>query len=287
MNGLIVLLSFIWGINWVFMKLANGVFPPVLFAGIRFAVGSAVLLAVCLYRKEPLPKWKDFKWFVVCGVLQTAWFNLAIQLSLNALSAGLTSVLTYSMPLWMAVLAHFWIPGERLTVRKSAGVAVGIAGLFLAMDARLGGSAGWVLMALSSGVTWAVSNLIIKRKLAHCRQLPFTAWQMAAGAALLLLYSLMFEHGTSRWSVSSVFYIAFSGCVGSAFAFLLWSRILAKAEASRASVSLMLVPVIGVWSGVLMLHERLHWTMVLGLACVLAGIGLVNWKKPEAATSAA
>lgn len=287
MNGLIGLLCLIWGFNWVFMKLANGVFPPVLFAGYRFALGALVLLAVCYFRKVPLPRWKDLKWYIVCGILQTMYFNLAIQISLEDLSAGLTSVLTYSMPLWLTLMAHFWLPGEKLRLRKLAGIIIGIIGLFIAMDAHWGGSTGALLLAVSSGLSWALSNLLIKRKLAGSDMLQFTTWQMVAGAAGLLLYSAIFEHGTSHWGVMPVVYVVFSGVVGSALAFVMWSYILSKVEASKASISLLLVPVVGVVCGCLFLKESLNPVVAVGIVLVLLGIWLVNGGgKPKAETSA-
>ncbi|SEG27387.1 DMT family transporter [Paenibacillus sp. UNC499MF] len=280
MNGLIGLLCLIWGYNWVIMKLANGVFPPVLFAGYRFGVGAAALLLFCLFKKVPLPSRKDLKWFILCGILQTAYFNLAIQISLEDISAGLTSVLTYSMPLWLTLMAHFLIPGEKLTTRKTIGLIAGIIGMFFALDVRLGGSFWAMLLALSSGLAWAVSNVIIKRKLAHCDNLQFTTWQMVAGAAGLFLYSAVFEHGESHWGLMPAVYVGFAGIVASAFAFVLWFHILSRAEAGKASVSLLLVPVIGVLSGVLFLGETLREGTVTGIVFVLIGIWFVNSKKP-------
>ncbi|EGL15756.1 MULTISPECIES: DMT family transporter [Paenibacillus] len=280
MNGLIGLLCLIWGYNWVIMKLANGVFPPVLFAGYRFGVGAAALLLFCLFKKVPLPSRKDLKWFILCGILQTAYFNLAIQISLEDISAGLTSVLTYSMPLWLTLMAHFLIPGEKLTTRKTIGLIAGIIGMFFALDVRLGGSFWAMLLALSSGLAWAVSNVIIKRKLAHCDNLQFTTWQMVAGAAGLFLYSAVFEHGESHWGLMPAVYVGFAGIVASAFAFVLWFHILSRAEAGKASVSLLLVPVIGVLSGVLFLGETLRAGTVTGIVFVLIGIWFVNSKKP-------
>ncbi|GCL74033.1 DMT family transporter [Paenibacillus naphthalenovorans] len=281
MNFTIVILCLIWGFNWVIMKQANSVFPPVLFAGYRFGLGAAVLLAFYVYKRVPLPDKKDWKWIIACGLLHTTYFNIAIQLSLNEMSAGLTSVLTYSMPLWLTVMAHFWIPGERLTLSKMAGVLLGIAGLFLALDVHWGGGFGAFLLALSSGMAWAVSTVIMKRKLVHCDNMQFTTWQMAVGAVGLYLYSLCFEHGESRWGIMPVIYIVFAGVIASALAFILWFRILSTLEASKASISLLMVPVIGVLSGYLVLNESLNPATLGGIVCILAGVWLVHAQKPE------
>jgi O-acetylserine/cysteine efflux transporter len=197
MNFMILILCVIWGFNFVIMKQANTEFPPVLFAAYRFMLGALVLFVIAYYKRVLIPNKRDMKWFIVCGLLQTAFFNMAIQISLNYISAGLTSVLTYSMPLWFTIAAHFFIPGEKLSLRKMIGIFLGIIGLFLTMDVHLAGDMRFVILALLSGVIWAIANLIVKVKLQHVNNLQFTTWQMAIGAVGLLLYALIFEDVTA------------------------------------------------------------------------------------------
>ncbi|WP_042461984.1 DMT family transporter [Neobacillus dielmonensis] len=273
-----VILCLIWGFNFVIMKFGNGAFPPVLFAALRFLTGAIVLLGVSFMKKIPLPNKSDVKWFVLCGLFQTTYFNIAIQISLNYVSAGLTSVLTYSMPLFLSIMAHKWIPEEQLTAKKTVGIVLGIVGLVLAMDIHLGGSFWAMLLALSSAISWAVANLLFKLKLKHCDSIQFTTWQMTIGAVGLLVYSLSFEHGQAHWGFLPLVYILFSGIVASALAFVMWNHILRSTEASKASTSLLLVPVVGVISGGLFLHESLKLVTLAGILLVLAGIWFVNSK---------
>jgi O-acetylserine/cysteine efflux transporter len=275
-NGLIMSLCLIWGFNFVVMKLGNGVFSPVLFAALRFLVGSILLFAVAYYKKVVVPNKRDLKWYLVCGILQTTYFNLAIQISLNYISAGLTAVLTYSMPLFLSVMAHFFIPGEKLTIRKIIGLASGIVGLFLAMNIHFGGGVWAAILALTSGLSWAISNVIIKKKLQHCDQIQFTTWQMAIGTVGLFLYSFCFEHGDAHWGLMPIIYVLFAGIFPSALAFLLWTYILSKTEASKASMSLLLVPVVGAVSGFFFLGQVLSPITLIGIAFVLSGIWFVN-----------
>lgn len=223
-----------------------------------------------------MPGKRELKWYILCGFLQTTYFNIAIQISLNYISAGLTSVLTYSMPLFLSLMAHYFIPGEKLTVRKTGGILIGILGLFLAMDIHFGANIWAPILALSSAVTWALSSLIFKKKLQGCDTVQFTTWQMGAGAVGLFLYSISFEHGQSQWSLMAVVYLLYSGILASALAFVIWSHILSKMEASKASISLLIVPVVGILSGILFLNEDLHAITLLGIILVLSGVWLVN-----------
>lgn len=276
MKGLMVFLCLIWGFNFVIMKMGNDVFPPVLFAAYRFLLGFIVLLGVAFFKKTPLPEKKHLKWYILCGLLQTTYFNIAIQVSLNYISAGLTSVLTYSMPLFLSILAHYFIPGEKLNFSKTIGILLGIMGLFLAMDIHLGANIWAPVLALSSAVTWALSSLIIKKKLQGCDNVQFTTWQMGIGAVGLLLYSVCFENGASNWSLMAVLYLLYSGVLASALAFVIWSYVLSKTEASKASISLLTVPVVGTLSGFLFLNEELNLITIIGIALVLTGIWIVN-----------
>lgn len=241
-------------------------------------VGSAALFLIVFYKRIPLPRPGQLKWYVLCGILQTTYFNIAIQVSLNYISAGLTSVLTYSMPLFLSLMAHYWIPGEKLTIRRTIGIVIGIMGLVLAMDIRISGQLWILLLALSSAISWALSNLIIKQKLQDSDKVQFTTWQMVFGTAGLFIYSLLFEQGSVQWSLEAVAYLMFSGIVASALAFVLWTYILSKVEASTASVTLLTVPIIGVISGWLFLHEELKTATLSGIALVLFGIWVVNSK---------
>ncbi|MEH7383390.1 DMT family transporter [Bacillus sp. JJ1533] len=274
----LAILCLIWGFNFIVMKLGNGVFPPGEFAAWRFVTGSIVLLALCFIKKIPLPSKSDFKWFVLCGLLQTTYFNIAIQISLNYISAGLTSVLTYSMPLFLSLMAHRWIPGERLTARKTFGIVIGIMGLFLAMNIHFGGSIWIVLLALSSAISWALASLLFKLKLEHCDTIQFTTWQMTIGAVGILVYTLSFETSEPNWGIMPVIYILFSGVVASALAFVMWNQILRRTEVSKASTSLLIVPLVGVISGYLFLNESLSIITLAGILLVLVGIWFVNSK---------
>lgn len=279
MNTGIIILCLIWGFNYVIMSWGNDHFAPGEFSALRFSTGTLVLLGVSLIKKVPLPAKSDLKWLILCGIFQTAYFNIAIQVSLNHIDAGLTSVLTYSMPLFLTLMAHLWIPGDRLTARKMTGIAIGIVGLFLAMNIQLGGSVLIMLLGLSSAVSWAIANLLLKLKLQHCGAVQYTTWQMTIGTAGLWIYTLLFESNyTSNWEAASIFYVLFSGVIASALAFVMWSYILKHTEASKASTSVLLVPVVGVISGVIFLDETLSIITVAGIALVLIGVYIVNGK---------
>lgn len=292
MNLLIILLCTIWGSNWVFMKLSGAYFPPVMFSALRFVLATIILLLIVWHKRIPLPRREDWKFYGACGLLQTTFPYLLNQIALEYDDTSIICVLSFTMPFWLLILGHFFL-NDRITLPKVAGLTVGIFGLFLVMDINpwqmewTGIKLFVEILILLGAVGWAGSNVIIKKYLEEHDKLQFTTWQMVIGTIGLLLYAIVFEHGqpiTLNWV--AVLCLLYAGVLSSAIGFLLWSYILAKGEAVKASVSLLLVPVIGSLCSWIFLDESLTSTSVVGIICVAAGIGIVNmkWKAGTAGT---
>lgn len=278
MNKALSILCIIWGFNWVVMKQANQFFPPVLFVTYRFILGTAVLLFLAYLKRMPVPARQDWPWIILSGILQIAFFNVAVQVGMQYVGAGFAAVLTYSMPLWVALMAHFLL-GERLTRRKLVGIALSMAGLVTLLNIS-GGGVGWaILLTVAGAVAWAFSSILIKLKLQHCDMLQYTTWQMAAGTVALTVYAGLFAHGSSQWGWQAAGCLLYNGVLASALAYFLWSYILANTEASKASISVLAIPAIGVLSGVVLLKEPMYWNTAVGMALILSGIMLVNHQK--------
>jgi len=270
-----VALCLMWGLNWTVMKEANVFFSPVVFTAYRFVLAAFVLLGVQWYMKVPLPKREDWLWIVVTGIFQTAFLNTAIQVGMKHLSSGLSALLTYSMPFWVTVLAHFLL-GEKLTVRKLVGVSLGTVGLAAVLNVRGGGEWWAVLLTLGGALAWALANVLVKLKLQYCNILQMTTWQMVAGAVAMVGYSLVTEQAATQWNWLAIGCLLYNGLLASGVAFILWTHILATTEAGKAAVSILVIPIIGVLSGALFLGETLHGNILLGMALILGGIWLVN-----------
>ncbi len=281
-----VLLCLIWGVNWAVMSTALDYFPPLTFSALRFVLGSVVLLAICFYKRIPWPDKQSWKWFALCGLLQTAYVFSVTQSVLQYLTVGVTSILAFTMPLWVTILAHFFIPDERLKFAHILGLSSGILGLFLVLDVNplemtwTGVTIVAQLFVLSSSVAWATSNIIIKKVLHAHDKIQFTTYQMLIGTVGLLLASFFVESWRPiTWSWMAVFCLMFAGVIASAIAYILWTNIISKGEAGRSSISLMAVPVIGALSGWVFLGETLAWKTMFGIFFVVAGIGIVNMKE--------
>lgn len=270
----LALIYCIWGFNWVVMRTAMDFFPPVTFVAYRFTFGAIVLLAIALHHRLPLPDKKLLPWIALVGALQIAVSNIIIQLCIVELGAGLSAVLNYTMPLWVAILAKFFL-GEDLTKRKIVGIVVAIVGLFILMNADLSVHFGYILFALVAAISFAIANIIFKLKLTKCNMVVFNTWQMITAAVILCVTAIVTDQEVGNFTAISIGCILYNGFLASALAFFLWSYVLKQMQASKASTALLAVPVVGVLSGVIFLGEPLTIASVLGMLLILGGIATV------------
>lgn len=276
-------LYMIWGFNWVVMKEATFFFPPVIFSCYRFLAGAVVLIAFTIWCRMPLPPKRYWPWIVSTGILQIAVNNAAIQIGVTSLGAGLVAVVNYSMPVWMSILAYFMLH-ERLTRRKIVGILLSMTGMYVLMDVKIVGDTAAILLVIGGAIAWAAAGIMVKyqdrsmrrqKQQKACTMIQYTTWQMAVGAIALWLYSLAFEQGSITWTPMAVGCLLYNGVLASALAFFLWNYILTKMEASKAGVASLGVPVVGVISNVIFMHEAVHWNTAAGMALILAGIFLI------------
>ncbi len=266
--------------NWVVMKTANTFFPPITFVAYRFLFGAVVLLSVWLWLRLPLPKKKYWPWIFLTGILQMGLNNIAAQTSMLTLGAGMVSVLNYSMPVFAAVMAHFLL-GEKLTWRKGFGIILALAGMVVLMDVHAGGSITAILIGLLSAVFWGLASIFVKLKLSDVNAISLTTWQMVCASLTLLVYTAIVPQGPVIWNKESILCLLYNGVLASALAFFLWSWILQHIEVSKASVAVLVVPIVGVVGGIICLGEPMTLHILLGMLMIMAGIYVVVTAKAK------
>lgn len=277
----LIIFSAMLGINQVFMKLINTGMNPVFQAGLRSACAFLpVLIWMLIRRRKVTISDGTLAGGIICGLLFAFEFVL-LFMALDFTTVARTSVLFYTMPVWVAAAAHFLIPGERLTRRRSAGLAVAVAGVVIALShnsqpatqyALIGdimalvGAAGWAGVALTTRVT-GLSRASPEMQLLY---------QLAISAPILLLIAptvgpLFREMTPLLWLL---FAIQTLGVVTAGY--LVWFWILKIYPASDMASFAFLAPVFGVFFGWLVLDEPLSWNIYAALAAVGLGIWLVN-----------
>ena len=251
----------IWGLNWVIMKTANNFFPPILFVTWRFASGALILLAVAYWKKIPLPDAKFLPWIILTGLLQISLNNVAAQIGMLSISAGMACV-------------HFAL-NERLTRKKCFGIFLAVVGLYILMGLQGVDDLSAAFIIILGAICAAAAYILVKLKLSKCDMIQLTTWQMIFGALALIIYSTTFPQGEIDWCVPAVLCVIYNGALASAVAFLLWNYVLTHMEAGKAAIATLVAPVVGVLGGVIFLNEPLTVHIISGMLFIFAGILIV------------
>jgi drug/metabolite transporter (DMT)-like permease len=280
----LIVLSSIWGYNWVVMKEALTYSGPFEFAALRILLGAVSLFCLLLLERKSLRP-KKFGWTVLLGLLQSTGFIGFAMWALVEGGAGKTAVLVYTMPLWVLLLA--WpVMGEHVKGMQWVGIALACAGLLGIMTPwRFQGGTTSELLAVSAGALWGAGAILAK--VMHRRTefdlLSLTAWQMLLGSvpliALVLIRSPIHHIVWSPYFIGALLYNAIPG---NAIAFFLWLYILRELPAGPASLGTLFIPVIGVLAGRVQLGERPDPWEAAGMGLIIAALALISHESVKA-----
>jgi len=289
-----LLLSLIWGSTWLFIKLGLQDLPPFTFAGLRFVIAALILLVFIAVRRVPLPRERrDWALIALTGLLSFTINYGLLFWGEQRTSSGLAAILQTIIPVFGLVIAHYYLPDERITLPKVCGIALGVGGVALIFSDQMGtegvsalaGSAAIVVGAL--GV--AYSNVLVKARAGHIEPAVLAGGQMICGLVPLLVLGATLEGNPLeiRWTplaLVSLFYLA---VVGSALAFLLFYWLVRHMDVTQTMLIPLVTPPIAVMLGWLVLRESLTWRTAIGAVGIMSGIGLiVTRRKKELQTAA-
>lgn len=266
----------------MFIKIGLRDLPPISFAGIRFVIAAAILLALIRFRRTPLPdNIRDWSLLAVTGVLAFSLNYGLVFWGEQFISSGLAAVLQAMIPAFGLVFAHFYLPTERLTLAKLAGVMMGVIGVAIVFSNELTVAgpralAGSVALVLSSLVV-SFSNVLVKAKGKNLNPGIIAAGQMLFGLVPLLFVGIVFEGNplTFHWTKMAVLALFYLAIVGSVIAFHLYYWLLQNMEVTKSMLIALVTPVVAVTLGMLILDEHLTWRTLAGGATIIFGIALI------------
>ncbi|MFN0186805.1 MAG: DMT family transporter [Aquabacterium sp.] len=284
------LLALCWGLNWPAVRVILTEWPPFTFRFVGLGLAGLLLLGLALLRGAALRPPRGTLWLVVAGgFFNVAGFNLATAFAQLHTTTSRAAVLTYTMPLMMALLA-WWLLRERPGRRVWLALGLGAAGLALlaepvaaALGAHgLGRTADGrlpllgIAMPLLAALSWALGTVVAKRWGHPGDRLANTGWQMMVGCACA---AVGIGLSGERWPVAvsplGLAVLGYHVVVATAFAYLLWYRMLDGASASVSSLTTLMVPVVGVLGAMLLNGERPDAQDIAGFALVLAAAGAI------------
>jgi drug/metabolite transporter (DMT)-like permease len=272
----LLLLALIWGYSWVVMKIALDYVQPFTFAALRTFFGAvALFIALPLLRRPLRPK--ALGPTALLGVLQTTGFVGLLTWALEDGGAGKTSILTYTMPFWLLLMA--WVVlGEKLKGFQWVAVGLALCGLILILSPwRLEGKTSDYL-AVGGALFWAASAVYAKilRKRHEVDLLSLTAWQMLLGSIPLIVIAITTWTGPPEWTGTFIAALIYVAILGNALAWILWLYILNAFRAGTAGLATLLTPVIGISSAWIQLGERPGLLEGLGMIAIVGALLLTG-----------
>ncbi|WP_090207563.1 DMT family transporter [Yoonia litorea] len=276
LSGFALLLAF----NQVVIKVTNDGLQPVFFAGVRSAGAVLCIWLWLRWRGIPLQFAKGTRaaGFAMGAIFAFEFLCLFVALDLTAVSRA--SVIFYSMPVWLAVMAHFIMPDDRVTPLKAAGLALALAGVAVAILTRSDETAGsfWGdLAAVGAAVGWAATAMLAKASsLRTVRPEIQLMWQVGVSAPILLLAAFFFGPFIRDLAPIHLAGLAFQIVVVVSAGFIFWLWLLSIYPASGVASFSFLSPVLAVGLGWLLLGEEVGPSLLLALCLVTAGIVLIN-----------
>jgi len=270
-------LTLAWGFNWTAMKVALGEVPPWTFRSLCLGLGSAVLFAALRAGGQrlavPRGQWRRLALLAFLNI--TCW-NMLIAFGVALIPSGRASILAYTMPIW-AIPLSIWLLGERISRGRLAGLGLGMVALVLLLGEnliRLGAAPLGSLMVLAAAVTWALGTVLQKRFPVSMPLGAYTAWMLLAGGVPIFIGTLLFEDVRTlrHVSLAPALGVAYNVFISFAFAHWAWIKLATSVSVSVFSLSMLIIPVIGVLSGALFLGERPSWAEITALLCVLGAL---------------
>ncbi len=287
-----LLLCLIWGTTWLFIKLGLEDLPPLTFAGIRFVIATAIVFALIAIRRIPLPnRARDWVLLAVTGVLSFTLNYGLVFWGEQYISSGLAALLQSTLPAFGLIIAHFYLPGERMTLLKILGVVLGVFGvgvifsnqLQVAGSQALWGSAALVLSAFCA----AYANVLVKAYGINLQPAVLAGGQMLFGLIPLLLIGIPLEGNplNYRWTPIAVLSLFYLAIVGTVVAFLLYYWLMHNMDVTKTMLIALVTPVTAVIVGMLVLKEEMHWRTLIGGAMIISGLALIVARRGKGTTT--
>jgi len=269
-------LGMLWGVSFLLIRVAVPEFGAVALIEVRMALAAAVLVPLVMARGQVREIAANWRPIALMGLLHYAIPFSLFAWSMLTLSAGYASVVNASSPLFAGLVARLWL-GDRLEPARIAGLAIGFSGVVLLLWEKLGPGDGPAALAMAAAMLGAFcygfAAVLARKRLAGVSPTAVAGGSMAfAALALLPVSAWLWPAATpsaTAWGATAVL-----GIVSTAFAFVLYFRLIASVGPARAITVTFIVPLFAILSGVAVLAEPVTPAMVAGGLVVIVGTAL-------------
>ena len=275
-------LCLLWGVQQVTTKVAlAGGMPPLFQAAGRSVIGAGLLLGWAAWRRVPLFARDGTLW---PGLLVTVLFAAEFMFLFPGVartSASHAVIFLYTAPFFTALGAHLFLPAERLTPTRMAGLLAAFAGVAAAAYDRSAAGASWQgdALVLAGAAGYGLTTVVLKASPALARAPTFKVfwWQVGGSVPLLgLAAAAMGQAAWPRASAGAWLALGYQGAVITFGSYMTWFWLVARYPAGRLAAFTFLTPLVGIAAAGVFLHEPITPWLLLGVAGVLIGLRLVN-----------
>ena len=291
----ILVLSLVWGCNWPILKMGVTELAPLTFRALTLPLAGIGLLLVARTSEGSirLPRawWPKL---AVLALLTISGWNGLVLFGVQQLPAGRSAILAFTMPIWATMIAAL-VLHERLSRRKLLGLALGVAGMAVLIGEQITvvrAAPFGALMILAAAIAWAMGTVLLRKWQLPVAQNTLSGWMMLLGWVPLALLAPVFDPqplsvALANLSARGWFAIGYNIFLAGTLAHWAWFTLARTLPVAVSSLSSLPVPVVGVFSGIVLLGERPGPQEWIALALVVAALFTVLFQPSEKRISAA
>lgn len=279
---LVTLLAFLWGGNVIAIKLGLADAPPIRQAYLRFILGGLTILGWAWLTGTSLRVAREeIRPLLVLGALFTVQIGL-LNLSVQHTSASHVSILLNAYPIYTVLLAHVFVPGDRLSGGGAAGVVVAYAGVVLLFSGGGGMGAGGLrgdLMASGSALLLGARTVYLNRAVQRIEPVKLLLAQVVFSVPAYFAWSSLLEPEPTRWTAALALSLLYQGVVVAGFNFILNLHLLRRYRPSNLAAFYLTTPLFGVLQSRLILGEAITLRLLASAALVVGGIAAASRRR--------
>ncbi len=276
---LVLVIGVFWGLNWPAVKIVLAEIPPWTLRAIGFTLGAVLLAGLARLYGQPLLPERAQRWpLTVAGLLTVFGFNVLTAFGQLYTETSRAAIIAFTMPMWAAALSVLFL-GERMTAVRAASLALGMLGLAALLQenvaALLRDPVGPLCM-LGAALSWAAGTVALKRRAWTVRPVARAAWVVGCSAPPAIAAAFIAESPAQiPWPSATVLWtLAYHVLFPMVVCHAAWVSLVGGLPASVAAIGTLLIPVVGVFSAIVLLGEPLTASKLVALVLVLSSIAL-------------
>jgi drug/metabolite transporter (DMT)-like permease len=276
----ILILTLVWGCNWPVLKMGVTELAPLTFRGLTLPLAALGMLIVARMSGDSIRVPRALWWrLAVLAFFNIGCWNGLVLFGVQQLPAGRSAILAYTMPIWATMIAAVFLH-ERLSRQKLFGLVLGVTGMAVLIGDQIGvvrAAPLGALMILGAAIMWAIGTVLLRKWQPPIAQNTMSGWMMLLGWIPLAVLAPLFD--PQPWSAELAnlsprgwFAIAYNVFLAGTLAHWAWFTLARTLPVAVSSLSSLPVPVVGVFSGIVLLGERpgvQEWVALALVVCAL------------------